>query len=315
MSETNIAFTIRQLECFVAAAESGSITKAAAGLHASDSAVSDSIGALERSIGSVLFHRQRSKGVNLTSDGLAALPVARQILAEAETFGALVGSGPAAVSGSVRIGAGSTLSSVVLAPLIRMASERLPAVKIEVVTDDLPPLLTKLDAHELDIVVAFDPDLPPDYPTRRIASSEAHVVVAADHRLAARESVDLAELAEEPMVLLDIAASRVHTLELMSSRGLSPRIVHRTSDNEFCRSLVGEGLGYSLLMRRSIDARTWAGGEVKFLRIEPAPRPVDIVVVTLNGASPARIAAVVDLAGEISGLVQSRFLGVSAERP
>lgn len=295
-----LPFTLRQLECLVAVAETGSITAAASRLHASDSAVSDSVTAMERAIGASLFHRRRSKGVNLTSDGHAILPVARRLLATAEELAATVGPRTSGVVGPVRVGAVGTLAPVVLPRLLVHAQERYPAVRVDVVTGDLPELLQGLDESELDLVVTFDIDVPPEYQRRALAATRACVVLPEDHRLADRRAVHLDEVAEEPMVLLDIDASRVHTLELMSSRGIVPRIARRVRDYELCRAMVGRGIGYSLLMSRQIDPRTWDGSRVRYIPIDPPPRDVDILLLWPPRPQPLRVTAIVDLAAEIA---------------
>lgn len=297
-----IPFTLRQLECFVTVAATGSITAAAAALHASDSAVSDAVSAMERTLGAGLFHRRRSKGVNLTSEGLAVLPIARRILATSEELALSVGPSASHVVGPVRIGAIGTLAPVVLPRLIVEAARRLPSVRVEVVTGDQPDLLRSLDASALDLVLTYDIDVPPEYERTALSSTQASIVVAAEHPRALSPAASLEQIADEPMVLLDISASRVHTLELMSNRGITPRIVRRVQDYELCRALVGRGIGYTLLMRRAIDARTWDGGSVVYVPIDPPPRVVDVLLVWPAGAQPARVSALVDLARDVSAL-------------
>jgi DNA-binding transcriptional LysR family regulator len=291
-----IPFTIRQLECFVAAADSGSITAAAAMLHASDSAVSDAVTAMERAMGASLFHRRRSKGVNPTSDGLAVLPIARRLLAQAEEIVTAVGPGASSVTGPVRIGSIPSLAPVILPRLLAELAQQFPNVRVEIVTADLPDLRTALDGGEIDLILTLDVDVPPEYRRQTLGSTEAVIVVAADDPLAGRERATLDEVADRPMILLDIAASRAHTLELMSSRGIVPRIVRRVRDYELCRALVGRGIGYTLLMRRKIDARTWDGGRLAIVAIDPPPRRVEILLVWPHDLLPVRVATVIDVA-------------------
>ncbi|GAA4395091.1 LysR substrate-binding domain-containing protein [Tsukamurella soli] len=294
-------FTLRQLECFLAVAETGSITAAAAVLHASDSAVSDALTALERALGANLLHRRRSRGANLTSDGLAVLPIAHRVVAEAEDLRAAVGRESSVLTGPVRVGAVDTLAPVLLPALIGEARERHAALRVQFRTGEQPALLDALANADLDVVLAFDIDVPPELERRRLFSTEACIVVAESHPIAGRRAARLEEIADEPMILLDILASRVHTLELMSSRSITPRIALRTHNYELCRSLVGRGLGYTLLMRRDIDPMTWDGGRVVFVPIEPAPRTVDALAVWVSGDVPARLAAIIDVAVSVGG--------------
>jgi DNA-binding transcriptional LysR family regulator len=204
------------------------------------------------------------------------------------------------IVGPVRIGAVGTLAPVVLPRLLLRSQEQYPAVRVDVVTGDLPELLRGLDESELDLVLTFDIDVPPEYRRRALASTRACIVVAEEHPLAGRASARLDEVAGESMIMLDIDASRVHTLELMSSRGVSPRISWRVHEYELCRAMVGRGLGYSLLMRRPIDPRTWDGSRVRYISIDPPPRTVDILLLWLPRSQPLRVTAIADLAVDLT---------------
>ncbi|MCW2288173.1 LysR family transcriptional regulator [Leucobacter luti] len=287
-----LPYTLRQLECFIAVASSGSIARAAVALNASDSAVSDAITALERALGAELFRRRRSRGATLTSDGITIVPIARRILVEGAELSASVGRELSAVVGPVRIGVIGTLASVILPRLIVAAQRAYPGIQIEYRTGDLASMLTATEGGELDLIITYDYGVPPEYERVRITTTHAVLVVAADHPLASRKRVRLAEIADEPMVMLDIVASRTHTLELMSSQGISPRITHRTSDYELCRALVGRGLGYSLLMRRNLSPVTWDGNRVAYLELDPSPRATEVLMVWPHNPIPPRVAAV-----------------------
>lgn len=87
-------WSLRELRCFVAAADAGSFTDAAAELFVSQAAVSRTIASLERALGTQLLRRV-PRGCELTPAGHSALPRARRVLAEAEAFSAFLASGSA----------------------------------------------------------------------------------------------------------------------------------------------------------------------------------------------------------------------------
>lgn len=296
----SMRFTLRQVECFIAVAEQGSISAAAEALRSSDSSIADAISAMERSLGAKLFYRQRSRGASLTSDGLTILPIARRILADGAELTAAVGKDVSAIVGPVRIGCVGTLGSIILPGLIVEVNRRYPGVQLDYHTGDYDTLLAMLEKAELDLIVAFDIDVEPELQSIKLAETEAMLVVASDHPLAEREEIELGEVADESMVLLDIRSSRTHTLELMSARGVKPRIGYRTADYELCRALVGRGLGYSLLMRRAVSRDTWDGRRVVYLPIKPRPRTVEVQLAWLPGSLPPRIEAVVKCAQELT---------------
>lgn len=292
-------FTLRQVECFVAIAELGSISRAAARLHASDSAVADALTSMERTLRASLFNRRRSRGTTLTSDGLAILSIAHRMLADAEELSAAVGRDPASVVGPVRVGAVSTLAPVIIPRLIVAMRERFPGVRVDYRIDDQPNLVQAMANSELDCLVTFDIDVPPELHRCALLVTRASIVLAADHPLATQTTLALERLATEPMILLDIESSRTHTLELMSSRGVTPRIAYRTDNYELCRSLVGRGLGYSLLMNRETAGTTWDGSEVCFIPIVPEPREVAVFLCWRASARPPRLSALIETAADV----------------
>jgi len=310
-------FTLRQLECFVAIAEEGSISGAADVLQSSDSSVADALSAMEHSLGAKLFNRQRSRGATLTSDGLTILPLARRILADGAELTAAVGRDVSSIVGPVRIGCVPTLASIMLPSLLVEVQQKYPGIQLEYQTGDYGMLTQMLSNAELDLLIAFDIDVEPELETVKLAETQAMLVVAADHPLASRAEVDLQEVADEPMVLLDILSSRTHTLELMSARGVKPRIKYRTTDYELCRSLIGRGLGYSLLMRRAVSRDTWDGTRIVFLPITPRPRVVEVQLARLPGPLPPRVEAVTEAARALVGKVGHALANgnLSSEKP
>jgi DNA-binding transcriptional LysR family regulator len=292
-------FTLRQLECLVAVAETGSIAAAATTLHASSSAVADALTAMERALGVQLLVRRRAQGAELTSDGLAALDIARVILSEASDLSAAVG-GAGEVRGLVRVGTSGRLAATFVPRLLATAARDLPGVQVELTHGDQDSIVSQLERRRIDIALLYDIDLPPELHRSRVATTSAHAVVSAQHRLAGRDRISLADLAEEPMILLDIAPSRVHTLELMSQLGIRPRIRWRSPDFDLVLGMVGAGLGYSLIMRRAAPETTVDGEPLRYLPLEERPRPTDVVLVALAGPTPARIRAVLELAERLT---------------
>lgn len=293
------AFTIRQLECLVSVAETGSIAGAAAALHASSSAVADSLTAMERALGVQLLVRRRAHGAELTSDGLAALERARVILSEASDLAAAVG-GAGEVRGLVRIGTSGRLAATFLPRLLARVADELPGVEIELTHGDQDSIVGQLERRRIDLALLYDIDVPPELHRTRVASTNAHAVVASRHPLAERDSISLVDLADEPMILLDIAPSRVHTLELMSQLGIRPRIRWRSPDFDLVLGMVAAGLGYSLVMRRAAPETAADGAGLRYLELVERPRRTDVVVVSLAGPAPARIRAVLQLAAGLA---------------
>src|SRR5699024_7293185 len=76
-------FTLRQLQHFIAAAEARTVTAAAAEVHISQAAMSQSLNELERAVGQQLMVRTRTHGIQLTSSGRRFLADARELVGRA----------------------------------------------------------------------------------------------------------------------------------------------------------------------------------------------------------------------------------------
>lgn len=291
-------FTLRQLECFVAVAEFGSISRAAQALHASESAVADAVSSLERVMGTPLLNRRRSRGATLTSSGASALPLAKELLGRAGELSLIVRGGDEnRLRGPIRVGAFHTLAPSILPKLISGFAELHPDVELDYTLADQDELAVRLADGDLDVAMVYDIDFPPEFERSILLRTRAYLVVADDHRLARRPHVSLDEVVDEPMVLLDVAPSRQHTLEIMSQLGVTPRIGHRTGNYDLVRALVGRGLGYTLLMGRRFTPETWDGGRVVSIPVVPTTRTIDVVLARRAGVHPRRVDELLAFAG------------------
>ena len=77
---------------------------------------------------------------------------------------------------------------------------------------------------------------------------------AAAHPLTAKEKVTLADLASEPFVLLDEGEQSL-VLDAFAAHGLSPHVTSEVTGDYTIMAMVEEGLGVSMLYRRTVEGR------------------------------------------------------------
>ncbi|HEX9859533.1 MAG TPA: LysR substrate-binding domain-containing protein, partial [Paracoccaceae bacterium] len=102
---------------------------------------------------------------------------------------------------------------------------------------------------------------------------------------AALESITLAQLAREPLILADQGLSLGHMRALFSQRGLAPTIAHRTATLELMRSFAANGLGVGLSYTRPAPAHSYDGQPLALRRIADAG-PGEPVVLARLAANP-----------------------------
>src|SRR5690606_28653346 len=105
-----------------------------------------------------------------------------------------------------------------------------------------------LQRGTLDIAVLSGRGLGPGMTALTVRDLRPHVLLAAEHALAALPAVALGQLDGEPLITLDIPTTMQQIDRLLLGAGISPHIRHRVSDIETVRSLVARGVGYSIAL-------------------------------------------------------------------
>jgi len=189
---------LRQLRTFVLIAETGGLTRASNRLHLSVPAASRQILALEREFGVRLFDRI-GRRLQLSSDGEDLLAYSRRVLSEAESLGERARKLKAGENGLLRIGSPTHDIEALFAPFAQQFKRRYPGVDVHLVEDspgNIPDRLERGDVHLAGIEAGDE-----RFHTRALFPIHAVAVFPQGHRLARRATLDITELAHEPLVL------------------------------------------------------------------------------------------------------------------
>ena len=278
-----IRYTLRQVEYFVTAAETGTLSGAAQRHHVSQAGVSLAISELESSLRTHLCVRRRSKGVTLTSAGADFLLAARTLLHQArELESSALGEG-CRLAGTMVLGCYTTLSPFVVPPVLAEFAPRHPRLDLKVVEGSSDQLQEEMLAGRIDVVITHARHVVADVAHEPIQKRAPYVLLSADSDLAVLDTVAPEQLEGRPMVLLDIPSVRENLLPAIRRSGLEPRIAHRSQNIETVRALVGRGLGYTVLMQRPPTDVTYEG-----LAVRPRPFCPEIDRSDVVLAFPAR---------------------------
>ncbi len=269
------AFSLRQLEYFAAVAGEGSLTAASEQCRVTPSALTLAIDDLERHLGIQLLVRQRGRGVTLTPAGSRLLVHAQGVLAQAEALADDAAMVAHSVSGRFAVGCFTTLTPFFVPPIIHQFQQLHPEVQLEMVTADTGALGEHLLQGRVETALLYAVDVPHAFAFDPVLEYRPHVLVPRSHRLAERRSVSLAELSDEPLIVLDLPPTRRNTRSIFDQLGLTPTIAHISSNYEAVRCLVGYGLGYAVMFQRPAASITYDGHEVRALEVsDPVPATV-----------------------------------------
>ena len=294
--------TLRQLELFAALPDYETLSAAAVHLHISESALSQALTGLERTVGEQLCVRRKARGFALTPAGQHFATQARRILADTRELVLDTQSG-GKLRGPVKLGCFASFATSIVPAVVDGFPRRHPGIDLEITVGTHEDLLPDLEAGKLDVAIVYDLFLPAGYRHREIYATELEVHLHPDHPLAARDAVDLADLADEPLVMYEARPSIENTLQAFAARGLTPRVAARVPQIILVQALVGRGVGYGLLMSRPNTTATSVEGRPIAVRpIEPSATRTNVVAIWPEDMDlTPRAAALLDYAVEILG--------------
>lgn len=229
---------------FIKTAEYGSFTKAAEGLHYSQSGISRMIGDLEKEWRVTLLERSRW-GVSLTSDGSRLLARAQKLCEEYRKLQMEVDDLHGVQSGLIRIGTFSSVATHWLPNIIKAFQKDHPNIDYELLLGDYAEIEEWIAEGRVDCGFVRLPARPA-FETIPLARDDLLAVLPEGHPLAESERVPASALCSEPFILLERGA-RTDVTEIFEREGLSPRVRFTTWDDYAIMSMVESGLGISIL--------------------------------------------------------------------
>ncbi|WP_455712314.1 LysR family transcriptional regulator [Streptomyces avermitilis] len=213
-----VALNLPQLRAFVAVVDAGGFGTAAADLGLSQSAVSHAVASLERTLAAPLI--VRSTPVRTTALGEVILPHARSALAATDAICDAATRHDAATGGTVRLAATPTVCQGLLPSLLRHWSEHLPAIRIRVFEGSGEETETWLASAAADAAVVVDP---PAGSGALLVTDPFFALLPQDHPLAGEETVHVADLADDPLILSPNGCERhVRTIHRLAGQEYTP---------------------------------------------------------------------------------------------
>jgi DNA-binding transcriptional LysR family regulator len=234
---------------FVSAVETGKFSTAAADCGVTQSAITLALKSLEDHLGASLFDRIPT-GVTLTRDGHRFLQKVRSILADvAEATRAFEDRDEHAVGGSLRIGTTDTVIGYFLGPHLMRFRTRFPGIDVSITQHERPDLEERLVRGEFDLGVMLVSNLKrhDKLGSSILYPSQRRLWLPARHAMLERETVSLADVAAEPYIMLTVDEAENTALSYWDRAGIQPRVVLRTANVEAVRTLVGQGMGVTIL--------------------------------------------------------------------
>ena len=240
--------SLKQLRYFVAVCEEGTVSGAAQTLAISQSAVTEAIKDLEGDLGVTLFDRH-PRGLNITHRGHQFLRHAQAILANVQDARHAFETADSETSGSLHLGVTSLVAGYVLSDILARYKRANPAVEVTAIEDSADYLEHLLIGGELDVAVMVISHLRDRMALQAeiLEVSPYRLWLPLGHDLANRDSIELTDIADEPLIMLMMDEIEEATARLLDAFGAKPNVAFRTRSVEAVRNLVATGSGIALL--------------------------------------------------------------------
>lgn len=235
--------TLRQLRAFVALAETGSFTDAAASLHVTQSALSGLIKELEQTLGVQVVNRS-TRRVGLAEVGREFYPLAARLLQDLDGALDTIADLKALKRGLVRIAAPQLMSASVLPEVIAGFKQQYPDIEIRLLDCMVEHVLSKVHSGEVDFGVGPERESSADIEAQTLFEIPFVVVFRPDHPLNKKKRVTWDDALRFPVIALK--GEFTHRLRVDLHESLHDEALNPANEVGFMTTafaMVSAGLG------------------------------------------------------------------------
>jgi DNA-binding transcriptional LysR family regulator len=293
-----MAMNLEQLRGFVEVARLGNFSQAAEQLHLAQPSLSRQIASLERDLGAALFHRGRG-GSTLTIAGESLLPLARRMLADAESVRRELAELAGLERGRVRLGATPTLCISLVAEVLSAFHAAHPAIELHLSEQGSRRLLDELAGGELDLalITTSDAASAERFTMAPLLVEELVMISSAgEPPVTTRDAIGLADIARLPQIEFSSTYDlRSTTDAAFQAAHLTPQVVLEGAEMDAVLRFVERGLGVAivpamvLIDRPGLRSVRLAGPALT--RTISLARPTDVAPTVAVGVMQRTIAA------------------------
>ena len=274
--------SLAKYQALAAVVEQGSLTRAAEILGCTQSNLSHSIDSLEKELGFALVKRGRA-GVKLTVEGERLMPAVRNLLNSAEQLNQTAASIRGLDSGTVRIGAFTSVAVHWLPGVLKEFQADYPKVDVRLFNGDYHDVEQWLSDGTIDIGFV---NLPCSLGCECIALMEDRLlaILPKNSRFASYPRFPLVECETEPFISL-LQSSDHDARRALEAAGVQPNVRFYTKDDYAILAMVEQGLGMSIMPELLLKGRN---DKLLTLPLVPeAKRTIGIAIAASEKAGPA----------------------------
>lgn len=264
---------LKDLRYLVAVADTRHFGKAAERCFVSQPTLSAQLKKLEDSLGVQLVERQPG-GATLTAAGSDIVARARRILDASDEVVSIAQTHRDPLAGLLRVAFLPTIGPYLLPLVVPALRKALPRLEVQLFEFRTATMLEKLHAGDIDLGVLALPVHLDGLASRQLYDEEFLVALPERHRLAGRETLKVADLKDESLLLLEEGhCLRDQALDVCATAHLTEKQNFRATSLETLRQMVATGAGITLMPKLATRG-AWGGGRSVVIRPLVRPTPM-----------------------------------------
>lgn len=267
---------IHQLRYFLAVARTCNFSRAAEQCRVAQPSLSQQIMKLEDELGERLFERTK-RAVALTPAGVRLRAHAERVMDELEQARASVCE-EGVVRGRVALGVLPTVAPFYLPKRLGRFARECPDVEVVIHEDTTTQLVRALLAKEIDLALVSLPVVERGLESVPLFEEPLLAALPADHALAGKRKLALADLEDEPFILMQEGhCLSGQALAFCRMEGFAPKVSFRSAQIETMRAFVAAGWGVSVVPKMAIPEADEDRGAVRYRELGGMTRAIGFI--------------------------------------
>lgn len=283
-----MSLSLKSMRYFNTVVTLGSISRAAEHLNIAASAVSAAIDQVEATFELTLLTRQRSRGITANANGrLVAQKFARLL----EDYQSILAEGAElkhALGGDLRVGYYAPVAPAFLPDIFSDILPKDSAVVLHLQECDNEAAQDGLLNGDFDVILFVSEGAKASIDYDVLIEAPPYCLLPSAHPLAQHPSVSMAEIAREPLVVLDRPVVASYYQKLFMDFADDVRIAAYANSTEMVRSLVSRGKGCAVLNMQPLTDVSYSGHGLVSRPISDPLRPLTLAI-GYDHAKPRRI--------------------------
>lgn len=248
-----MSLNLHLLRLFTTVVRTGSFSRAADALHISQPAISKGVRDFELQVGCRLLDRT-PKGVRPTREGQALVRHADILFAAERAAEDELMSLRSLDSGSLRIGASTTIATYMIADYLGTFHRTYPGIELHLVIANTTDIADQMLAHDIEIALVEGPVDDDELESHAWRTDVMRLIVDPQHCFATRTEVSGAMLREETLIVREPGSgSREVVVQALAAQGIEPARTLEIGSTEAIKQAVAAGLGVAIVSGTAVS--------------------------------------------------------------